>query len=66
MRYSKNETEVVKNKNDLFYVFRELKINITEKYIVIKKEDKIVANILMEAFNNNPRHVFKAIIELTS
>jgi hypothetical protein len=66
MRYSKNETVVIKNITDIFYVFRELKINISKKHIIIKKDNETLKNIPMKDFNNNPRHVFKSIIQLTT
>ena len=67
MRCSGKETEAVKHKEtDLYYLFKDLKINITKHYIIIKKEDKIIKNISMKDFNNNPRYTFKKIIELSS
>lgn len=66
MRYSTNETEVIKNISDIFYVFRKLNINISKTHMTIKKDNKILKKISIKDFNNNPRHIFKEIIELST
>ena len=65
MRYSNQKATVIKEKGIMNYQYKSLKINITLESITIKNQERVINNLSMKDFTNNPRHIFKQIIELT-